>query len=147
MLTPEQLATIRSQLAAITPGKWLVQKGGGIRPAPDYAKTGNLLPDELFIMRAEDDVAICSDCLDPLTEQPSKANAQFIAEAPATIKLLLDEVDRLTTERTLLVGVWRAADEYNDCNDGLTCSCVDNLAKALDKYDEYRKALTVVNGG
>ena len=59
---------------AATPGKWLQRDGGSF-------KDGHYHIDEYFVMRGQDDVAVCSDCVDPDTSKPSKANAAFIAAA------------------------------------------------------------------
>lgn len=89
MLTPEQLATIRSQLAAITQGKWTVSPS----PLADSRYMG-FVCDCAQSHRDNSHQFVISD------EHYNDAadDARFIAEAPATIKLLLDEVERLQLE-------------------------------------------------
>ena len=76
-MTPAQLDHLRridahlANLLAIaekrTPGEWESRTGGG-RGIVEH-----------FVMREQDDVAICADCLDPETSRPSVDNAAFIA--------------------------------------------------------------------
>lgn len=95
-----------------TPGKWLQQNGGSF-------KDGHYHIDEYFVMRDQDDVAICADCLDPDTCNPSQANADFIAAARQDVPnlaesalTLCDEVERLRAENEELRQAGDAAIEY-----------------------------------
>lgn len=72
--------------AAATPGTWLSREGGSWRKGERIAK-------EYFVMRAEDDVAICADCLDPKTSKPSEANADFIAAMRNALPALIAAAD------------------------------------------------------
>lgn len=59
---------------AATPGPWEIERGAV------YEK-GRLKEIEYFICNRSvcDDVAIASEILDPVTQEPSKVNAEFIA--------------------------------------------------------------------
>lgn len=85
MLTPEQLAAIRSQLTTITQGRWTVSSS----PLADSRYMG-FVCDCARSMDNSHQYVISDEHYGDAAD-----DAGFIAEAPATIKLLLDEVDRL----------------------------------------------------
>lgn len=86
MLTQDQLTAIRSQLAAITQGKWTVSPS----PLADSRYMG-FVCDCAQSHRDNSHQYVISD----EHYRDAADDARFIADAPDTIKLLLDEVDRL----------------------------------------------------
>lgn len=88
MLTPEQLNAIRLQLTTITQGRWTVSS----RPLADSRYMG-FVCDCARSMDNSHQYVISDEHYGYAVD-----DARFIAEAPATIKLLLDEVDRLQLE-------------------------------------------------
>jgi hypothetical protein len=72
--------------ARYTNGPWYVNWAGS-------GKGGQLVYDECYVYApgtGVDDVAIASDIVDPLTSNPSAANARLIAAAPDMLDALLD---------------------------------------------------------
>ena len=64
-----------------TPGPWEVAHGGSYH-------RGEMVSEEWFVRRPDDDVAIAADIIEPYDSKPSKANARLIAQAPALFEAL-----------------------------------------------------------
>jgi hypothetical protein len=94
-MTQEQVDEIKARVDAATPGPWLS------RTSSNWVD-GKRTTTEYFVMREDDDVAVCADCVDPNTSKPSEANADFIAYAREDIPALLAEVERLQAENARL---------------------------------------------
>ena len=62
-----------------TPGPWQVNTAGTSSPWPENYKVTEVY---VYAPDTQDDVAICADVIDPLTQEPSEANARLIAAAP-----------------------------------------------------------------
>ena len=71
-------------MSSHTPGPWHVNHAGGAKHGQEFKIS------EYFVYAPEtqDDVGICSDVIDPLTQKPSKANARLIAAAPDLLAAL-----------------------------------------------------------
>lgn len=68
-----------------TPGPWAVNTAG------TGDSKGRIVIDEIYVYAPDsgaDDVAIAADIADPLTGQPSEANARLIALAPTLLAAL-----------------------------------------------------------
>jgi hypothetical protein len=77
-----------------TPGPWSVNTAGTSSPWPENYKVTEVY---VYAPDTQDDVAICADVIDPLTQEPSKANAHLIAASPdllAALKALVQQVER-----------------------------------------------------
>ena len=112
---------------AATPGPWEVAHGGS------YHK-GEMVSEEWFVRRPDDDVAIAADIIDPYDSKPSKANADFITESRNAFPELVREVRELR-------GIAEAARELagylsGHTNTGYVDRCGEsNLRDALARYD------------
>lgn len=67
-----------------TPGPWFVNTAGGAKAGQPFKI------DEFFVYapNTQDDTAICADVIDPVTQEPSEANARLIAAAPDMLAAL-----------------------------------------------------------
>ncbi len=72
-----------------TPGPWFINTAGSAKKGQPFRIT------EIYVYapHVQDDTAICADIIDPLTQEPSEANARLIAAAPDLLAALvaLDE--------------------------------------------------------
>ena len=61
-----------------TPGPWHINTAGSAKRGEAFKIT------ELYVYAplTQDDTAICADVIDPVTQEPSEANARLIAAAP-----------------------------------------------------------------
>lgn len=98
-----------------TPGPWEALSAG-------HGNSKGFVIDEYFVLNREvsDDVAICTEIIDPSTQMPSIANALLIAAAP----------DLLMKLSALI-----AAAEYLQARVVETrgANCMDNLDAAIDE--------------
>jgi hypothetical protein len=67
-----------------TPGPWLTNTAGSAKRGEPFKIT------EIYVYAPEtqDDTAICADVIDPITQEPSAANATLIAAAPDLLDAL-----------------------------------------------------------
>lgn len=80
-----------------TPGPWRVNTAGTSSPWPENYKVTEVY---VYAPDTQDDVAICADVIDPLTQEPSEANARLISLAPELLDCLRHTVrffDQLST--------------------------------------------------
>jgi hypothetical protein len=68
-------------MTSYTPGPWEVAHGGSYN-------RGEMVSEEWFVRRPDDDVAIAADIIDPYDSKPSEANARLIAHAPELVEAL-----------------------------------------------------------
>jgi hypothetical protein len=76
---------------AATPGPWAINTAGIAKRGEPFKIT------EIYVYAPEtqDDTAICADVIDPVTQEPSEANAAYIAAAnPAAILSLIAELEQ-----------------------------------------------------
>jgi hypothetical protein len=68
-----------------TPGPWVINTAGSAKAGQPFKVT------EIYVYApdTQDDVAICADVIDPVTQAPSEANARLIAAAPCLLEALL----------------------------------------------------------
>jgi hypothetical protein len=61
-----------------TPGPWIINTAGSATKCEPFKTT------EIYVYAPEtqDDTAICADIIDPVTQEPSEANARLISAAP-----------------------------------------------------------------
>lgn len=100
-MTPD-LKELERLARAATPGPWAINTAGIAKRGEPFKIT------EIYVYAPEtqDDTAICADVIDPVTQEPSEANAAYIAAAnPAAILSLIAE---LTRPETTLVSIMRA---------------------------------------
>lgn len=100
-MTPD-LKELERLARAATPGPWAINTAGIAKRGEPFKIT------EIYVYAPEtqDDTAICADVIDPVTQEPSEANAAYIAAAnPAVILSLIAE---LTRPETTLVSIMRA---------------------------------------
>ena len=67
-----------------TPGPWVINTAGGAKKGEPFRIT------EIYVYapHVQDDTAICADIIDPITQEPSEANARLIAAAPELLDAL-----------------------------------------------------------
>ena len=65
-------------MSKYTPGPWAINTAGSAKAGQPFKVT------EIYVYApdTQDDVAICADVIDPVTQAPSEANARLIAAAP-----------------------------------------------------------------
>jgi len=65
-----------------TPSPWAVNFAGGAKSGQPFKIT------EIYVYApaTQDDTAICADIIDPVTQEPSEANAHLIAAAPELLE-------------------------------------------------------------
>ena len=75
-------------MSAHTPGPWVVNTAGSAKAGQPFAIT------EIYVYapHVQDDTAICADIIDPVTQEPSEANARLIAAAPDLLLALKDVI-------------------------------------------------------
>jgi len=86
------MSELKRLAEAATPGPWVVNSAGSAKRGEPFKVT------EFYVYapKVQDDTAICADVIDPVTQEPSEANAAYIAAAsPDAILNLLAERDRL----------------------------------------------------
>lgn len=85
-----------------TPGPWHINTAGSSSRGEPFKIT------EIYVYApdTQDDTAICADVIDPVTQEPSEANARLIAAAPDLLAALVN----------LLNDTQHA--EHPDCDDG-----------------------------
>ena len=49
----------------------------------------------VYAPNTQDDTAICADIIDPVTQEPSEANARLIAVAPDLLALLVESQENI----------------------------------------------------
>ena len=66
-------------MSKFTPGPWVTNTAGSAKRGEPFKIT------EIYVYapKTQDDTAICGDVIDPVTQEPSDANARLIAAAPA----------------------------------------------------------------
>ncbi len=71
-------------MSAHTPGPWTINTAGGAKAGEPFQIT------EIYVYapNTQDDTAICADVIDPVTQEPSFANALLIAAAPDMLQAL-----------------------------------------------------------
>ena len=69
-----------------TPGPWVVNTAGSALGGMPFEIT------EIYVYapHTQDDTAICADVIDPITQEPSEANARLISAAPDLLEALKD---------------------------------------------------------
>jgi hypothetical protein len=84
----QQLRDIIELSDKATPGEWVARTGASYGSEVEH-----------FVMRPEDDVAICSECRDPIADKHSAENAEFIAASrnltPKMARALLGVIEWL----------------------------------------------------
>jgi len=72
-----------------TPGPWLINTAGSAIRGGPFKIT------EIYVYapKTQDDTAICADVIDPVTQEPSEANAHLIAAAPELLYALKQMVE------------------------------------------------------
>ncbi len=67
-----------------TPGPWVTNTAGSAKAGQTFKIT------EIYIYApdTQDDTAICADVIDPITQEPSEANARLISAAPELLDAL-----------------------------------------------------------
>ena len=72
-------------MSKYTPGPWAINTAGSAKAGQPFKVT------EIYVYApdTQDDVAICADVIDPVTQAPSEANARLIAAAPCLLEALL----------------------------------------------------------
>ena len=68
-----------------TPGPWKMNTAGCAGPWPQPFKITEIY---VYAPDTQDDVAVCSEIIDPVTQEPSEANARLIAAAPDLLEHL-----------------------------------------------------------
>jgi hypothetical protein len=81
-----------------TPGPWRVNTAGTSSPWPENYKVTEVY---VYAPDTQDDVAVCADIVDPLTQEPSEANARLIAAAPEMLANLREAAATLRHYETL----------------------------------------------
>ena len=73
-------------MSKYTPGPWAINTAGSAKAGQPFKVT------EIYVYApdTQDDVAICADVIDPVTQAPSEANARLIAAAPDLLEILID---------------------------------------------------------
>lgn len=73
-----------------TKGPWVVSAAGSAKAGEPFRIT------EIYVYApdTQDDTAICADVIDPVTQEPSEANARLIAAAPDLLVALQDLADK-----------------------------------------------------
>ena len=79
-----------------TPGPWVTNTAGSAKRGEPFKIT------EIYVYApgTQDDTAICADVIDPVTQEPSEANARLIAAAPELLEALqyaISQVPELAT--------------------------------------------------
>ena len=71
-------------MSKYTPGPWAINTAGSAKAGQPFKVT------EIYVYApdTQDDVAICADVIDPVTQAPSEANACLIAAAPDLLEAL-----------------------------------------------------------
>ena len=71
-------------MSKFTPGPWVTNTAGSAKRGEPFKIT------EIYVYapKTQDDTAICGDVIDPVTQEPSEANARLIAAAPALYEAL-----------------------------------------------------------
>ena len=141
MITQEQIEQIRKRHEAATPGPWRVPEGYSWRVA-------------------EGDTYICN--MFGRQDLQDSENAEFIAHARTDIPLLLDEIDRLSTQivsRSKFASddngrCWHSyydeCDDYNEVKAELAGARLEILElirerdRAMNEHDEIAKAADAV---
>ena len=72
-----------------TPGPWHINTAGSASRGEPFKIT------EIYVYApdTQDDTAICADVIDPVTQEPSEANARLIAAAPDLLEALQAAVE------------------------------------------------------
>jgi len=72
-----------------TPGPWVTNTAGSAKRGEPF-KIAEIY---VYAPDTQDDTAICADVIDPVTQEPSEANAALIAAAPDLLAALQALVD------------------------------------------------------
>ena len=77
-----------------TPGPWATNTAGSAKRGEPFKIT------EIYVYApgTQDDTAICADVIDPITQEPSEANARLIAAAPDLLQELRNIANADTAE-------------------------------------------------
>ena len=77
-----------------TPGPWHINTAGSASRGKPFKIT------EIYVYApdTQDDTAICADVIDPVTQEPSEANARLIAAAPDLLEALQTIVKSLSDQ-------------------------------------------------
>lgn len=77
-----------------TPGPWHINTAGSASRGEPFKIT------EIYVYApdTQDDTAICADVIDPVTQEPSEANARLIAAAPDLLEALQTIVKSLSDQ-------------------------------------------------
>ena len=78
-------------MSKYTPGPWAINTAGSAKAGQPFKVT------EIYVYApdTQDDVAICADVIDPVTQAPSEANARLIAAAPELLEALVMALESL----------------------------------------------------
>lgn len=68
-----------------TPGPWRTNTAGSAKAGKPF----NITEIYVYAPGTQDDTAICADVIDPVTQEPSEANARLIAAAPDMLDALI----------------------------------------------------------
>ena len=84
-------------MSKFTPGPWVTNTAGSAKRGEPFKIT------EIYVYapKTQDDTAICGDVIDPVTQEPSEANAQLIAAAPALYEALEDLLADIENYQTI----------------------------------------------
>ena len=110
-----------------TPGPWFTNTAGSAKRGEPFKIT------EIYVYApyTQDDTAICADVIDPVTQEPSEANARLIAASPE----LLDALTRLAN-----------AAFARDTTMGDQCSLFAAQAELRDATKVAREAIAKATG-
>lgn len=113
-----------------TPGPWLTNTAGSAKRGEPFKIT------EIYVYAPEtqDDTAICADVIDPITQEPSAANATLIAAAPELleaniqlveqVKQLLDQIEKVQR------GEWKPTSFCTSAARAVAADARETIAKA-----------------
>lgn len=79
---------------SFTPGPWKINTAGSAKAGEPFKIT------EIYVYapNTQDDTAVCADIIDPVTQEPSEANALLIAAAPDLLAALKVAYDLIAEE-------------------------------------------------
>lgn len=132
----EIVAKARELADHAVPGPW------EHAPAGTY-ENGRLVITEYFVRRVEDDVAIASDVICPITSKPSKPNAEFIAASRELVPRLCDIIERLREEKAEMLEIIRRIPKTG--LDEINAELRSQLIMVMSERDVARAALAQVN--
>ena len=87
----------------------------------------------VYAPETQDDTAICADVIDPVTQEPSEANAAYIAAAnPAAVLSLIAELEQAKKDAERYQWL-RKAHHDDDSAIGVTRECMNGWGRVVGK--------------